>query len=300
MATTLAEYSKLSNDVVLQGIIETVIYESSTLERLPFVSVSGNALTYNRETTVGGAAFYDVGDTWTEGTPTFTQATATLKILGGDADVDEYIKRTRSDINDVEADIIAFKSRDVAHKFDSTFVNGSDSTDPKSFDGLVQLINADTVGGQYQETGTNGAALTLDFLDKLIDAVKPGTPDALMMTKASRRKIRSLARASGSGLMESDRNEWGRMFERYGGIPIVINDWISDVEEHGSSGALCTSIYAMKLDGTGLCGLTNGWIEHIDVGQLETKDASRHRIRWYCGLALFNTYAAARLGGILN
>ena len=30
------------------------------------------------------ASFYAVGDTWSEATPTYTQKTATLKILGGD------------------------------------------------------------------------------------------------------------------------------------------------------------------------------------------------------------------------
>jgi hypothetical protein len=34
------------------------------------------------------------------------------------------------------------------------------------------------------------------------------------------------------------------------------------------------------------------------VGALETKNARRWRVRWYCGLALFSTVAVARLQGI--
>ena len=52
------------------------------------------------------ASFYDVGDTWTEATPTFTQVTATLKILGGDADVDNFLQATYSDPTDLEAEMI--------------------------------------------------------------------------------------------------------------------------------------------------------------------------------------------------
>jgi len=37
--------------------------------------------------------FYDVGDTWTESTPTFDQKIANLKIMGGDADVDNFLKQ---------------------------------------------------------------------------------------------------------------------------------------------------------------------------------------------------------------
>ena len=72
MALTLTEAAKLSNDVVLQGVIETVVKESPVLSLLPFIDMVGNALTYNRENAMASAAFFDVGDTWSESTPTFT------------------------------------------------------------------------------------------------------------------------------------------------------------------------------------------------------------------------------------
>lgn len=40
MALTLAEVAKLSNDVVLQGVIETVVKESHILDVLPFVEIA--------------------------------------------------------------------------------------------------------------------------------------------------------------------------------------------------------------------------------------------------------------------
>ncbi|MYE32205.1 MAG: phage major capsid protein, partial [Chloroflexi bacterium] len=96
MALTLTEGAKLSNDVLQQGVIETVIKDSPILQRLPFIEIVGNGLTYNRENAAASAAFYSVGDTWAESTPTFTQVTASLTILGGDADIDNYIARTRN------------------------------------------------------------------------------------------------------------------------------------------------------------------------------------------------------------
>ena len=42
MALTLTEGAKLSNDVVLQGVIETVVKESPVLEVLPFVNIANN------------------------------------------------------------------------------------------------------------------------------------------------------------------------------------------------------------------------------------------------------------------
>ncbi len=117
MALTLTEAAKLSNDVVLAGVIETIVKDSPILQRLPFIELVGNALTYNRENAAAGANWFAVGDTWTEATPTFTQATAALKIVGGDADVDNFLQATYADPNDIEAEVIGSRAKAVAHLF---------------------------------------------------------------------------------------------------------------------------------------------------------------------------------------
>jgi hypothetical protein len=124
------------------GVIETIAAESPVLQRLPFIEIVGNGLTYNRENSSATAAFYDVGDTWSENTPTFTQATATLRIMGGDADIDNFLKSTRSDIQDLEAAIVQLKARATQNLFDDTFINGDESADPKSFEGVDRLCGA--------------------------------------------------------------------------------------------------------------------------------------------------------------
>ncbi|MDQ3692892.1 MAG: phage major capsid protein, partial [Chloroflexota bacterium] len=59
------------------------------------------------------------------------------------------------------------------------------------------------------------------------------------------------------------------------------------------------SIYALKFgQGIGVMGLEHGGIQVETVGELETKDATRHRIKWYAGLALFSELGTARLEGI--
>ena len=97
---TLAEAQKYSLDTLLTGIIETIVTESDVLKKLPFKSVSGNSLKYNRENTLPTASFYSVGDTWTESTHTVTSVTASLTILGGDADVDMFEKQTLQNLQD--------------------------------------------------------------------------------------------------------------------------------------------------------------------------------------------------------
>src|SRR4030042_3775644 len=103
MALTLAEAAKLSNDMRRQGVVETIVKESPILQRLPFIEIVGNGLTYNQENALPSIDFYDVGDSWNESTPTFTQKTANLRIMGGDADVDNFLKATRSNIQALAA-----------------------------------------------------------------------------------------------------------------------------------------------------------------------------------------------------
>jgi hypothetical protein len=49
MALTLAEAAKLSNDMLLQGVVETIVKESPILQQLPFIEIVGNGLTYNQD-----------------------------------------------------------------------------------------------------------------------------------------------------------------------------------------------------------------------------------------------------------
>jgi hypothetical protein len=293
MALTKTEAAKLTNDMFLRGVIETIVKESMVLDLLPFMEVTGTAVTYNRENTMPSTSFYDPGDTWTEATPTFTQQTATLKILGGDADVDNFLQQTYADPNDLEAAVIESRAKSIAHKWSDTFFNGDDATDTKSFDGLVNIV----ASGQTISMGTNGGALTLDKMDELIDTVMPGRPDALLMAKRTRRKLSSLRRSSGN-LLETDVDAFGRRALFYDGIPIVVDDWIPVDEDQGTSTDQCSSIYAVKFGSQGIMGIENGGIQIEEVGELETKDATRHRIKWYAAIIQLSELGLARLEGI--
>ncbi len=48
-----------------------------------------------------------------------------------------------------------------------------------------------------------------------------------------------------------------------------------------------------------LLRLENGGIQIEEVGELETKDATRWRIKWYVGMAAFSLLGSSRLKGIL-
>jgi hypothetical protein len=293
MALTLAEASKLSNDVLLVGVIETIIKDSPILQSLPFIEIVGNGLTYNRESTAATASFFDVGDTWTESTPTFAQITATLKIMGGDADIDNYLIATRSNVQDLEVAVIQLKAKAVQQLFEETFITGDAVANPKSFDGIDKLCES----GQTLSMGANGATLTLDKLDELVDTVKGGKPEILLMSRRSRRIINKLARTAGT-FLETDRDQFGQMIQYYDTIPLGVSDYVADDQTQGSRND-CSTIYAMQFGEGAVAGLTGpGGLLVERVGSLEQKDATRTRIKWYSSLALFNALKLAKLVGV--
>ena len=304
MALTLAEASKLSNDLLMQGVVETIVKESPVLQKLPFVEIVGNGLTYNRENTLPNIDFYDVGDTWAESTPTFTQVTANLKIMGGDADVDNFLKATRNNIQDLEAAVVELKAKALQQKFEEVVIYGDSSVNAKQFDGLRKIINTGAASPQVIAMGATGATLTLAKLDELIDAVKGGKPDMLLMSRRSRRKINALVRTAG-GMIQTEQDKWGNFVQLWDGVPIGVNDWILDTHvltgsvETATTGGTNSTIYAVQLGEGALCGLTSpGFLQAEPIGSLESKDASRTRVKWYVSLALFSSIKAAALIGV--
>ncbi|HST04299.1 MAG TPA: phage major capsid protein [Chloroflexia bacterium] len=293
MPLTLTDAASLSQDMLVRGVVETIVEESAVLRYLPFIQIVGNSLRYNQEVSLGDVEFYGVGDTWTESALDTEEKTAQLAILGGDADVDAFLQQTYSNPNDLRALVIAAKAKALAHAFSNTFFNGDSGADPLQFDGLKTL----SAGARTMSKGTDGAVLALDHLDELMDMIKPGLPQVLFTSKRIRRKLSSLRRASGS-VLETSTDAFGRRVLTYDGIPVEVDDHLSDTETKGTNSD-CSSIYAVQFGfQTGLCGLDNGGIQVQPLGALETKDAWRTRIKWYCGLALFRDIALARLEGV--
>ena len=194
MALTLTEAAKLSNDVVQQGVIETVVKESR-VPRRPAVHRDGRQRADLQPRERDGLrrvlrrGRHLVG----ESTPTFSQVAATLKILGGDADVDQYIATTRSNVQDIEAAVLELKAKAVAHEFEDD-VRLRRHRGRRQ--GLRRPAQARAAGQQvHQGSGTTPAALSLKKLDEAIDLIRPGKPDLLLMTRRTRRGLSAFARA---------------------------------------------------------------------------------------------------------
>lgn len=294
-----AEAEKLSQNQVVQGIVEEIITVNEMFGLLPFASVSGKAYLYKRENALPTVDFLDPNDTVNEDAGTFTEVVTKLRILIGDVDVDKFLSETMSDTEDQLGTQIGLKAKALARKFQQTVVTGDNGTNAKEFDG-IQLL---TVAGQKIVAGVNGAALTMSLLDQLIDAV-PNKPDFLVMRSGTRRAYLALLRAaSGNTAAMIQHPNFEVPILAHNGVPIIVNDFLPGNETTGSSNVTC-SVYAVRaneLDGLhGLYGGGSAGVRIESVGTVQNKDAVRTRLKWYVGLALKSTKSTARLSGITN
>ncbi|WP_369376116.1 major capsid protein [Streptomyces sp. cg36] len=316
MALTLPEAAKLSTTDLQRGVIETFVQESSILDRLPLLTIEGNSYAYNEEATLPGVQFRAVNEAYAESTGTVNQKSESLVILGGDADVDKFIVKTRGNLNDQRAIQTRMKIKAAAYKFQDAFFNGDVATEPKGFDGLRKRL----VGAQVVSAGTNGAPIVgadgkdshafFDLLDALIAQV-PGLTNAngaLYANRAVIAKIKSAARRIGGYEMVREALT-GKMVATYNGIPLLDPgqtaagaDILPQTETQGAA-TDASSIYAVRFgqaeDDRAVTGLTNGGIQVTDLGELESKPSYRTRIEFYTGLAVFGGRGAARLNGVL-
>lgn len=302
MALTLIEAAKLhSGDVLMQGIIEIYAQSVDILRVLPFESIQGNALKYNREEALPGIGFRGVNEGYSESTGILNPIMEPLVIAGGDLDVDMFILETMG--QDQRSAQEAMKAKALSHKIGLTFVKGDSETTPKEFDGLQKRIT----GAQKIAAGSaaNGDALSLAKLDEAIDAVDG--PTHLLMSKAMRRRLTQAARNTAvGGFITWEKDAFGRLIARYQDLEILIADESGNSSpglafneaNPGGGTATGTSIYPLSLGEGKITGIQNGMPDVRDLGELQTKPAKRTRVEWYIGMAVLHPRSASRLWGI--
>lgn len=299
MPLLMDEAAKLSQEDKARGVIEEIIDDESLFALMPFQHVNDKVFTYVREGTLSEGDFLDAYESVPEGAATFEEVSTKLKVLAGDVDIDKFTAAVQSNLNPQVAIQLAAKAKALGRKFKRTIVNGDSSVNSKSFDGIKVL----TPASQTLVAGANGAAISAEMLDELLDAVKLGA-DVLMMRKGTWRAIRAIMRSFGgnTGDMIQIPN-FGKPVPAYDGIPVIINDFLTADEAMGSANQTC-SVYALRLneaDGFhGIYGGPSAGIQFEEIGTLQDKDASRYRVKWYAGTALKATHSVARLKGILN
>ena len=304
-SVTLPESAKLSQDMLVSGVIENIITVNPFYEVLPFAGIDGNSLAYNRENALGAAQWTTVGTAIAGGKApaTFTQVTTSLTTLVGDAEVNGLIQATRSNINNQKAVQVASKAKEIGRQFQSKMIVGAGANN--EITGLATLCPA----GQKVASAANGTKLSFAKMDEAMDLVvdKDGVVDYILMHSRTIRSYMALLRAlGGASIGEVVTLPSGKTLPAYRGVPIFRNDYIPINVTQGNV-STSTSVYMGTLDdgsmSHGISGLTasgSAGIQIEEAGISETKDETITRVKWYNGLALFSNLGISAMTGILD
>jgi len=318
---TLPESAKLSQDMLISGLIESIVTVNRSYQVFPFADIEGNALGYNRENSLGPVATVGVGDadgsigSGAAGTnsteraaaknaATFTQVTSSLTTIMGDAEVNGLIQATRSDKNDQTGTQVGSKAKSAGRKYQDMLINGTGTN--FTFPGLLALVPS----AQKVDTGTDGTGLSFAIMDEMMDMVldKDGQVDYFFMPARTIRTYMALLRAlGGASIGDVVQLPDGSSVPAYRGVPLFRNDYIPIDQTKGTGGAVKTTIFAGTFDdgsfSYGISGLTAKNASGLaveDVGISETKDERIYRVKWYCGMALFSELGVSAADGITN
>ena len=292
MALTLVEAKKHSTNPQELAII-TELAAGPLLQNMPFLEVQGNGLFWKREESLGDVGFRAFNDGYTESYATVKQQSEALKLFGGDIKVDRAIV----DLEGPEARAyqIQAKTRAMRLCFEGLFINGDSNSSAAEFDGLANRIASGS--SQYIQNAASPDALDLGALDEALDAVDAqGGQKYLVMSKSARRHLSKVARSNSQ--IDIERNDFGYQQLFYGGVPVLEID-----RDHLNVAILDSdttdqSIYVVAFGNDLLTGIQNGGPQVRDLGEATDSPTLVTRVEWYCGMALMNGRAAARLANV--
>lgn len=290
MALTLLEAQKHATTPAELAVV-TELAAGPLLSVLPFRNIEGNGLFWKREESLPDVGFRNYNGTLAESYGEVSQQSESLKLFGGDIKVDRAIVELEG--AEAKAYQIQARVRAMRLAWEGLFINGDSNQSASEFDGLATRI----ASGSSQYIANGSGALDLNKLDEAIDAVDAqGGQRYIIMSKSGRRALSKLARTNTQ--IDIQRSEFGYQQLVYGGVPVIEVD-----RDHQNVAILdgtpsSQDAYVVAFGNDLLTGIQNGGVSVRELGESHTQPQLITRVEWYCGLALVNGRAAARLAGI--
>jgi len=306
MALTLLEMSKIAagrDEVVKSAIMEYFANGSELLSAIPWETIQGNAVTFNRESTLPTVAFRGVNEAYTASEGKTEKITESLAIAGGDIDVDKFLVDTGGPgQRDVQEQL---KAKSMALSIVKNLIKGDVTSTPKGIDGFQRRCLASD--NLVQNAASTAVGLSLAKLDEAIDNVD--NPTHIIMNKATKRRFSAAARSTSvGGYITYDVDTMGAQVMRYAGLPILAIDKdetntaiLPFTETDPASGSIGCSLYVVSFTSDGVVGLQGpGGMDVRDLGEISTQPVFRTRVEWYIGLAVYRVKSLCRLWGFTD
>jgi len=196
----------------------------------------------------------------------------------------------------------------VQYKFIDTFFYGNATTNTKEFNGLQALMTSTTYNTVVANSAAvDGAAASVAKMRQTKDLITGWKPDVMVMSKTMRRLLSTYLDSVGSAFPRGvDR--FGNHVEMFDNTPIIVDDHITITESTTTAGAYSTStaddqttIFFLTFDEMACCGIHSGdGVMVEEIGNLETKDAKRWRVKWYPAMMFQDLRSCSKYIGILS
>lgn len=298
---TLHEAAKqFDGDIKRQAIIEMFAGSTELNAVLPFMDLPGGSYSYNQEAKLPSVGFRGINEGYTASIGIINPMTETLKIAGGDLDVDKALIKMHGAGTRSRQE--AMKVKAFGQTITDAFING-DASDGVSFDGLRRRVTGYQLLDANMDNEGDSGALSLATLDEAIDRV-PGATH-LIMDGRLRNLLSRAAKSSIGGDLYFGKDDFGRRIAFYNDLPILITgenaegERIIDFNEVGPDAtANTTSLYVAAFGDGKLKMLQNGIMEVTDLGEVDDKPVLRTRVEWLVGMAVEHGKAVSRIAGI--
>lgn len=263
----ISEAEKLTQSVLIGGIVEEDVKMGRLTERLPLWQLTGKDVQWNREgTEVNTAQTAEIGSllTW-QSAETLSKQTTALKILYIQTLLDHFVEGTYGSHNNYEQIQLVLNKKRMLDKIEDLLLYGdlTYSAGTREFDGFHALSQASDTNfpGDSLDVDMLEAGLSLKTMRDLEDRMLHGI-DFWLFPKAIANRLDAYMQEAGLstntfGSLSFTVNELGARVPSWNGKPILRSDYLvaeqantgvgSDARAKRTSGDNQYSIFAVKL-----------------------------------------------------
>ncbi len=323
--TNLAEAEKLTQNVLVAGLVEENIKNGGILPLMPVVQFTGKKAAWNRESTIPTAQVAAVGDTltWQDAAEVDEQETG-LKIVYVQTPLNHFVESVHGSINNYQAIQLMNNKKAMMQKLEDLMLYGdlTFSASNLEFDGLHPLAQASATDFNLNALDIDQleAGLSLANLRLIEDNMRHGL-DAWIFPKQIARRLDAYVQETGIstntfGAISFTLDQLGKKVTHWNGTPILRSDYLvgeqantgvgSDARAKRTSGDIQYSVFAVKFGQVmnGDPGLTFAWGNTGSPGELwktiffpnlEDFDSSGLRLVTYGSVLDGSSMALARI-----
>ena len=213
----------LVQDMLCQGVVQTMLADNTMLNVLPVIRTNGAQLyQWNEVAELTETTAREIGESVGASVIEPVRQNVVLSLYSNDALTDRAYLHQYGNLNDVRAENASIHAKALGHDLTKDILYGDKDTTPKQMDGFASLVKKER--GQAI-TG----AITLDTLAEAVDIVRYSVGQyMIVVSPKTRRDIAKLIRQE-NGFVET-MNVAGQNVTAFDGVAIVPCHAVKDGE----------------------------------------------------------------------